>query len=63
MNWYNHMLTNCYYGIKVENFAAKVFGRPEFSRISYIGSSKSVFDHYSQIIKGTVNRENYFYWM
>ena len=60
MNWYNHMLARYYYDMKIENFNAKVFGRPEFPRMSYIGSPKSVFDHYNQIIEDIADRENYF---
>ena len=60
MNWYGHMLARYYYDMKVENFNAKVFGRPEFPRMPYIGSPKSVFNHYNQIIEDIVEREKYF---
>ena len=60
MNWYNHMIAKYFYDMKVDNFNAKVFGRPESPRMPYIRSSKSVFDHYNQIIEDIVDREKYF---
>ena len=60
MNWYNHMIAKYFYDMKVENFNTKIFGRPELPRMSYIRSSKSVFDHYNQIIEDIVDREKYF---
>lgn len=60
MDAINQMIANNFYGMKVENFQAKVFGRPDLPRMPYIRSSDAVFDHYSQILEDKFNLKRYY---